>query len=412
MDIAARGCAGDAPSIRIPRRMPEPASLKDRVTADIDGRKRELVELSLDIHANPEPAFGEHRSAAKLADFLEANGFTLERGICEITTAFRATAGSGEPRVAIIAEYDALPGVGHGCGHNIIGTASCAAGIAVRQVLDETGGTVLVIGTPAEEAAGGKVYMAARGAFDGLACAMMVHPGNRDTAVAHALACLELDVEFEGRAAHAAARPDAGINALDAMVAAFTNIGLLRQQLRDSARVHGIITEGGQAVNVIPHHTAAKLLIRTEDDAYMDEVLKAKVLGCFEGAARATGCELKYHWGEESRYKTMRTNLSLAEAYKANIESLGRTVVDPESNRSMGSTDMGNVSQIVPGIHPAIAIAPPHVPIHTTDFREFAASDSGHAGLVDSAKALAMTAIDVLLDPGLRERMWEEFRAS
>jgi amidohydrolase len=392
--------------------MSDPAGLKQRAIADIDGRKAELIDLSLDIHANPEIAFEEHRSAAKLAGFLEENGFDVERGICEIPTAFRATYGSGEPRVAFIAEYDALPGVGHGCGHNIIGTASCAAGIAVRPLVDEINGTVLVIGTPAEEAAGGKVYMAARGAFEGLTCAMMVHPGNRDTAIAHALSCLELDIEFEGRAAHAAARPDAGINALDAMVAAFNSIGLLRQQLKDSARVHGIITQGGQAVNVIPHHTEAKLLIRTEDDDYMDEVLKSKVLACFEGAAQATGCELTYRWGEESRYKTMRTNLSLAGAYRENIESLGRTVVSPESNRSMGSTDMGNVSQIVPGIHPAIAIAPMTVPIHTTDFRVFAASDSGHAGLLDSAKALAMTGIDVLLNEELREAMWEEFRAS
>jgi len=390
--------------------MPDAAALKQRATDDIDRSRDELVAISLDIHANPEIAFEEHRSAEVLAGYLEANGFALERGICEIPTAFRATFGSGEPRVAFIAEYDALPGVGHGCGHNIIGTASCAAGIAVRPLLAETGGTVLVIGTPAEEAAGGKVYMAARGAFDGLTCAMMVHPGNRDTAVAYALACLELDVEFEGRAAHAAARPDAGINALDAMVAAFANIGLLRQQLRDSARVHGIITEGGQAVNVIPHHTAARLLIRTEDDAYMDAELKPKVLACFEGAARATGCTLTHRWGEESRYKTMRTNMALANAYRANVESLGRTVVSPESNRSMGSTDMGNVSQIVPGIHPSIAVAPYDIPIHTTDFREFVASESGHAGLMDSAKAMAMTGVDVLVDAGLRDRMWAEFR--
>jgi len=392
--------------------MPDAADLKQRATAEIERRRDELIATSLDIHANPEIAFEEHRSAAKLADFLEANGFAVERGICQIPTAFRATFGAGEPRVAFIAEYDALPGVGHGCGHNIIGTASCAAGIAVRPLVEETGGTVLVIGTPAEEAAGGKVYMAARGAFDDLTCAMMVHPGNRDTAVAQALACLELDVEFEGRAAHAAARPDAGINALDAMVAAFANVGLLRQQLRDSARVHGIITEGGQAVNVIPHHTAAKLLVRTEDDGYMDAELKPKVLACFEGAAKATGCGLKHHWGEESRYKTMRTNMALAGAYQANVESLGRTVVSPESNRSMGSTDMGNVSQIVPGIHPAIAVAPQNVAIHTTDFREFAASESGHAGLMDSAKALAMTGIDVLVDGALRESMWAEFKQS
>lgn len=380
--------------------------------ADVDRRKSELIGLSLRIHANPEIAFEEVESAAALAEFLEANGFAVERGICEIPTAFRASAGSGEPRVALLAEYDALPGVGHGCGHNIIGTASCAAGIALKPLLAETGGTVLVIGTPAEEAAGGKVYMAARGAFEGLDCAMMVHPGNRNTAVAFALACLELDVEFEGRPAHAAARPEAGLNALDAMVAAFVNIGLLRQQLRDSARVHGIITDGGQAVNVIPHHTAAKLLVRSEDDEYMDQMLKPKVLGCFEGAAAATGCELKYRWGEESRYKAMRTNRALADAYRANVESLGRDVVDQESRRSMGSTDMGNVSTIVPAIHPSIAIAPQDVPVHTVEFREIAASEAGHLGLLDSAKVLAMTGVDVLVDAKLRKRMREEFGGS
>ncbi|MDO8614180.1 MAG: M20 family metallopeptidase [Dehalococcoidia bacterium] len=390
--------------------MPDANDLKQRAAAAIEAARRELIDLSLRIHATPEIAFEEVKSSAMLADYLEAGGFQVERGICQIPTAFRATGGAGEPRIAFLAEYDALPGVGHGCGHNIIGTAAAAAGIAVKGLVEETGGTVEVIGTPAEEAAGGKVYMAARGAFQGLTCAMMVHPGNRDTAVAFALSCLELDVEFAGRAAHAAARPEAGRNALDAMVAAFAGIGLLRQQLRDSARVHGIITDGGQAVNVIPHHTAAKLLVRSDDDRYLDEELKPKVLACFQGAALATGCELEHRWGEESRYKTMRTNLALAGAYCANVESLGRKVVNPESNRSMGSTDMGNVSQIVPGIHPSLAIAPQHVPIHTVEFREFAASDSGHQGLVDGAKALAMTGIDVLLDAGLRQRMWDEFR--
>jgi amidohydrolase len=385
--------------------------LKQKANADVDRRQKELIALSLAIHANPEIAFEEEKSAALLCNYLEANGLAVERGICDIPTAFRASIGSGAPRIAFLAEYDALPGVGHGCGHNIIGTASCAAGIALKPIVDEIGGTVLVIGTPAEEAAGGKVYMAARGAFDGLDCAMMVHPGNRNTAVAFALACLELDVEFEGKAAHAAARPEAGLNALDAMVAAFMNIGLLRQQIRDSARIHGIITDGGQAVNVIPHHTAAKFLIRTEEDDYMDEVLKPKVLACFEGATQATGCQLKYRWGEDSRYKTMNTNHALADAYRANVEALGRDIVGQESPRSMGSTDMGNVSQIVPAIHPSLAIAPLDVPVHTTAFRDIAATDAGHQGLLDSAKALAMTGIDVLLDAELRERMAAELRA-
>jgi len=383
--------------------------LKQRVIADVDRRRDELIELSLRLHANPEVAFQEEKAAAWLSGYLEANGFTVERGICQIPTAFRAAYGAGEPRVALLAEYDALPGVGHGCGHNIIGTASTAAGLAARAIVEETGGTVLVIGTPAEEAAGGKVYMAARGAFEGLTCAMLAHPGNRDVAISYALACLELDVEFHGKASHAAARPEAGVNALDAMVAAFVNIGLLRQQLRDSARVHGIITDGGQAVNVIPHHTAASLLIRAEDDQYLDEMLKAKVLACFQAAAEATGCRLEHRWGEESRYQAMNSNRALAEAYKANIESLGRKVMEAESRRSMGSTDMGNVSAIVPAIHPTIAVAPPDVPIHTVEFREIAASEAGHRGLLDSAKALAMTAVDVFADGDLRRRVREEF---
>lgn len=391
--------------------MVDTSALKRRAIAEVDARRKELIDLSLRLHANPEIAFEEVKSSGFLCDYLEANGFQVERGICQIPTAFRASFGSGRPpRVAFLAEYDALPGVGHGCGHNIIGTASAAAGVALKALLSETGGTVLVIGTPAEEAAGGKVYLAARGAFDGLDCAMLVHPGSRDTAVAYALACLELDVEFEGRAAHAAARPEAGLNALDAMVAAFVNIGLLRQQIRDSARVHGIITDGGQAVNVIPHHTAAKLLLRAEEDDYLDQTLKPKVLACFQGAAEATGCRLTYRWGEESRYRTMRTNVALAAAYKANIEALGRQVTEQESRRSMGSTDMGNVSHLVPAIHPSIAIAPPDVPVHTEEFREIAASDLGHQGLLDSAKALAMTGIDVLVDDELRRRMWQEFR--
>ncbi len=389
--------------------MPDPGSLKKQVISEVDRRRDELVALSLKIHASPEVAFQEEKAAAWLADYLEAEGFVVERGICRIPTAFRASYGEGEPAVAFLAEYDALPGVGHGCGHNIIGTASTAAGLAAKTVADETGGTVLVIGTPAEEAAGGKVYMADRGAFQGLTCAMLAHPGNRDVAVSYGLACLELNVEFHGRAAHAAARPEAGQNALDAMVAAFVNIGLLRQQLRDSARVHGIITDGGQAVNVIPHHTAASLLLRAEDDAYLDESLKEKVLACFQAAAQATGCRLEHRWGEESRYRTMRTNRALADAYRANIEALGRNVMEPESRRSMGSTDMGNVSALIPAIHPSIGVAPADVPIHTVEFRELAVSEAGHKALLDSAKALAMTALDVLTSPELRERMRGEF---
>ena len=383
--------------------------LKKRVIGEVEAHRDQLIELSLRIHAHPETAFREEKAAGWLADYLESQGFAVERGICQIATAFRAAYGDGRPRVAFLSEYDALPGIGHGCGHNIIAVASVGAGLAARAVVGETGGTALVIGTPAEEAAGGKVFMANRGAFDGLDAAMLAHPGNRDVAVAQALACLELSVEYFGRAAHAAARPEAGINALDALVIAYNGVSALRQHIRDSARIHGIITDGGQAMNVVPEHSAAAFLIRAEDDEYLDE-LKEKVLACFRAGAEATGARLEYRWGEDSRYRAMRTNHALAEAYRRNMEALGRQVQDPEYRRSMGSTDTGNVSVLVPAIHPTVAIAPPDVTIHTPEFRDVAASEAGHLGLLDAAKAMAMTAVDVLVDADLRRRMEEEFR--
>jgi len=383
--------------------------LKKRAVDEIEAHRKQLIELSLRIHANPETAFREAKAAGWLSDYLQAEGFAVERGICQIDTAFRASYGSGRPRVAFLAEYDALAGIGHGCGHNIIAMASLGAAIATKAIVSEAGGTALAIGTPAEEAAGGKVLMANRGAFDDLDVAMLVHPANRDVAVTYALACLELNVEYFGRAAHAAARPEAGINALDALVIAYNSVSALRQHIRDSARVHGIITDGGQAVNVVPEHAAGDFLLRAEDDDYMEE-LKEKVLACFRAGAEATGARLEYRWGEETRYRAMRSNRALAEAYRRNMEALGRQVQERDSGRSMGSTDMGNVSALVPAIHPTVAIAPPDVSIHTPEFCDVSASEAGHLGLLDAAKAMAMTAVDVLLDADLRRRIEEEFR--
>lgn len=251
--------------------------------------------------------------------------------------------------------------------------------------------------------------MAARGAFDGLDAAMLTHPGNRDAAISHGLALIELTVEYFGKAAHAAARPEAGINALDAMIIAYNGISALRQHIRGSARVHGIITDGGQAVNVVPEHTAAAFLVRAEDDEYLDQ-LKPRVLACFRAGAEATGARLEYRWGEETRYRAVRSNHALADAHARNLEALGRQVRDPEAPHSMGSTDMGNVSALVPAIHPTVAIAPPDVPIHTAQFREIAASEEGLDGMIDAAKAMAMTVVDVLADADLLQRMQDEFR--
>jgi amidohydrolase len=386
---------------------PERDRLKQRAAATVDAHAAALVDLSLRIHAHPEVAYHEEQASAWLCDALEATGFAVSRGIAGLPTAFRAEAGAGAPVVAIIAEYDALPGIGHGCGHNIIATAALGAGLALRAVIEDVSGSVHVIGTPAEEVYGGKVEMIRAGAFEGLDAAMMVHPGTRDAVIARALACAELKVEYFGREAHAAAQPEHGINALDAMLIAFTGINALRQHIRRTARVHGVITHGGDAPNIVPGHTAASFLVRAEDDDYLEE-MKARVAGCLEAGAKATGATLQLAWNP-NQYAAMNTNPPLAEAFRANFAAVGRVVPEDETPRPMGSTDMGNVSKLLPGIHPTIAIAPADVPGHSPQFAEYAASEAGQRALVEAAKALAMTAVDVLTDDDLLRRMREEF---
>lgn len=383
--------------------------LKSQVVAEVETLRKELIDLSLRIHAHPETAFQEQQASAWLAEYLERHGFRVQRGICDLPTAFRAERGEGAPRVALLAEYDALPGIGHGCGHNIIAAASVGAGIAAASVTPTTDGSVVVIGTPAEEVYGGKVLMARRGAFEGLEAAMLCHPGSRDGAYARALACAELEVEYFGSEAHAAARPEAGVNALDALIIAFNGIAALRQHIRSSARIHGIITDGGQAPNIVPGHAAGSFLVRAEDEAYLEE-LKGRVVACFQAGAQASGARLEYRWGE-AQYAAMHTNGPLAEAYRENLGAVGREVIEDTSRRSMGSTDMGNVSELVPAIHPTIAIAPRTVGAHSPEFERCAASEDGHRGLIDSAKALALTVVDVLADAGLRRQMREAFEA-
>ncbi|MFC2062936.1 M20 family metallopeptidase [Chloroflexota bacterium] len=382
--------------------------LKTTVVSEVETRRSELGELSRKIHANPELGFQETRAAGWLAQYLEENGFSVERGVCEMPTAFRASYGKGKPAIAILAEYDALPDLGHACGHNIIAACAVGAGVAARVAADRFGGSIIVIGTPAEELYGGKIIMVGRGAFTGLDAAMIVHPGTDDTAVTQALACQSLKVEFFGRAAHAAAQPEAGINALEAMLQSFTAINSLRQHIKDKARIHGIITHGGEATNVVPAYSAGSFLVRAEDDAYLNE-LKQKVINCFTGAATATGARLEYKW-EDRRYAPMRSNLALAQLFSRNLESLGRRVTAADPCRTFGSTDMGNVSQVVPSIHPFVAIAPEGVGHHTTQFAAAAASEAGVKGLLDAAKALAMTAVDLLASPELASRVEEEFR--
>ena len=383
------------------------AALTSRALSAIEAQAADLIALSHRIHANPEIAYREVQASAWLAEMLTQHGFAVETGIAKLDTAFRATVGSGHPAVAILAEYDALPGIGHGCGHNIIATAAAGAGIGVAAVIADTGGSVQVIGTPAEEVYGGKVAMIREGAFDGLDAAMMTHPGSRDTAVATALACAELKVEYFGVEAHAAAQPERGVNALEAMIIAFNSINSLRQHIRTTARVHGVITDGGQAPNIVPGYAAASFLVRAQDDAYLEE-MKRKVVACFEAGATATGSTLKLTWNP-NQYAAMNTNAAMAEAHRRNLASLGRDVPADEAPPPLGSTDMGNVSRIMPGIHPSIAIAPPDVNGHSPQFAECAASAAGDRAVIDGAKALAMTALDVLTDADLRTAMRDEF---
>jgi amidohydrolase len=384
------------------------AELKALVASKVDAQRRLLNKLSLKIHANPELGFAEAKAAGWLTKYLAQNGFSVEPSSCGLATAFRGGYGEGKPVIAILAEYDALPKLGHACGHNLIAASAVGAASALKAVIGQLGGSVLVIGTPAEEIYGGKVIMAERGAFSGVDVAMMVHPGTHNTVTTQALACQTLEVEFLGRAAHAAAHPEAGINALEAMVQSFNAVNSLRQHIKSKARIHGIITDGGEAANIVPAHSAATFIVRAEDDNYLNE-LKQRVLNCFTGAATATGARLKYRWGDVI-YAAMRNNLTLARLFKQNMESLGRRVklVDPDS--AFGSTDMGNVSQLVPSIHPEVAIAPEDVIVHSPEFALAAASEAGSQGLLDAAKALAMTVVDLVSNPEVVSKIKEEFR--
>jgi amidohydrolase len=383
--------------------------LKASVIEEIDARYQQLGELSRNIHSNPEVAFQEFKAAAWLAEYLEDSGFSVERGICELPTAFRGSYGAGEPVIAILAEYDALPKLGHACGHNLIATSAVGAGVAAKRAVDTFGGSVMVIGTPGEELYGGKAIMAERGAFDDVDMAMIVHPGGGNRVVMNTLACQTLDVEFFGRAAHAAAKPEVGINALEAMIQSYNAINSLRQHIREKARIHGIITDGGEAANIVPAHTAASFIVRAEDDRYLDE-LKERVINCFAGAARATGAELKCRWAEV-RYAAMLNNVTMARLFRSNMKSLGRNIRLGDATLWSGSTDVGNVSQLVPAIQPLVAIAPDDVLIHSPRFAEAATSEDGLRCMLDAAKAMAMTVVDVLADPETFARIQEEFRS-
>jgi amidohydrolase len=378
---------------------------KAAVRERIDGQASELVELSHRIHANPELGFEEHKASAWVAEGLDAAGLRVEHGIAELPTALRATAGSGPLHIAICAEYDALPGVGHACGHNIIAAAAVGAGIGVAGLADELGLTVSVIGTPAEEGGGGKILLLERGAFEGVHAAMMVHPSPYAQAEMPIIAINQFQVRYTGKSAHASAYPEQGINAADALVVAQTAIGLLRQHLRQSDRVHGIVTAGGDAPNIVPAHAAGTWMVRASTLAELDGV-EAKVRRCFEAGALATGASLEIV-ADHTPYSEMHHDHELSGAYQRNAEALGLTFPDPDKlpNRGPGSTDMGNISLAMPSIHPTIAIDSLPAVNHQPEFTAACATPAADKAVLDGAIALGWTAVDAASDEGLRARL-------
>lgn len=376
------------------------AEIKSAVREAIDKLQPKLMDLSERIHRNPEIKFEEYKASQWLSEVAEEAGFRVEKPIGGLETAFRASySESGEgPTVAFLAEYDALPKLGHACGHNLIGTASLGAALGLREVMDTLPGSVQVIGTPGEEGGGGKVILAEAGVFDDVDVAMMFHPSGKTILWKHALARRKLLIEFFGKSAHAASFPEKGINALDATIQTFQNINALRQHIKDDARIHGIITHGGDAPNIVPDYSASLFYVRARDDDYCDELLE-KVKNCARGASIATGARVEMEM--QGAYKSLRTNMPLAQTFKANLEALGWDFDDVDPTKEIGSTDMGDVSDVTAAIHPYLSIGPKDLVGHSPEFAEAAASERGQQAMVAAAKALATTAVDVLLRPSL-----------
>ena len=370
--------------------------------------KEELKELSKEIWNNPELNFKEYKSSAAIMDYLEKKGFSVTRGYCGLETAFKAEYGdkeSGGPNVCVICEYDALPGIGHACGHNLIAEAGVGAGLGVQGAIDAgLTGRVTVMGTPAEEGGGGKVIMIERGGFTGVDLAMMVHPAPYTSIHNNYLCITRLLVTFKGKAAHAAAFPWEGVNALDGAVAAYTAVSLARQQFKPTWRVHGIFAEGGVKPNIIPERAVLDYYIRAPTRKEL-AIVKDKMISCFKGAAAATGCEVSLETKDKD-YENVLTNTVLADLFTDNIRRLGINDIRPSG--PAGSTDMGNVTHVVPGIHPKYAVGGGEVN-HSPGFTAVANSDGSHDTTLVMSEGMAHTCIDVMTNNELLMRAKEEF---
>ncbi|MFZ4670089.1 MAG: M20 family metallopeptidase [Microthrixaceae bacterium] len=376
-----------------------PDDAKTRAASVVDAHRDLLLGVSRDIFDHPELCFEEHHAHDVLVAALRGVGIETTEHAFGLDTAFVAEVGEQGPTVAIICEYDALPGIGHACGHNVIAGAGLGAGVALASLAVELGGRVRILGTPAEEGGGGKEFMLRAGAFDGLDAAMMVHPADRDLPTMAAIAVEQLHVTYHGEASHAAAAPELGRNALDAAVLGYMNIAALRQHIGVRERVHGIFTDAGEKANVVPHRAAAHWFVRSQDLVSLER-LKVRVLDCLAAGATAAGCTMDVEWVDPP-YSDMVDDDWLLQRWMENAAALGRPGEDPELDGPVvGSTDMGNVSHRVPSIHPMVAVAPRGVAIHTPEFAVHAGGDAGDRAVLDGAKALAATAIDCWTAPG------------
>lgn len=383
--------------------------MKDFIKKQLDNVKERLWEMSDYLYEHPELGDQEFESSQLLIDFLKDHHFQIDTGIAGRPTAFKATY-KGEkpgPVIAFLAEYDALPGVGHGCGHNLIGTMSCGAGVILSKVIDEIGGTVIVFGTPAEETNGAKVPMSEQGIFDGVDVALMVHPEGDSYASGQSLAMDAIQYAYTGKSAHAASAPEKGINALDSVIQLFNGINALRQHVPSDVRIHGIIAEGGKAANVVPDYAVAQFYIRANERQRVNEIV-AKVNRIAEGAALMTGAKLEIS-NYELSYDNLITNQALSVTFNKNLEEITGKPINPPRGE-YGSIDMGNVSHVVPAIHPYISLGNPDLIPHTKEFADQTITEQGHQTLVNGALALAFTGYDVLTNQSLLKAIKDEFQ--
>jgi len=386
-------------------------SVKAQISSEVEALAQDMYDISDFLKANPETAYQEYKACDHLSGVLEERGFRVQKGVGQVETAFLAqpvNGPTGRPTVAFLAEYDALPKIGHGCGHNLIAAASLGAAMALNKILTIDSGGLVIVGTPAEEGGGGKARLAAAGVFDEMDLALMFHPGGLNIAGKDMLGRIKFKMEFFGRTAHASGSPDKGINALDAMVTAYSSINAIRQHLRPDGRIHGIITHGGDAPNIIPDYAAGLFYVRAGSRSYRDEIFE-RVTNCAKGAAMALGAECKIEI-DPPKLDPMKRNAVLETAVTANMAALGITP-DPDDGRR-GSSDIGNLSHYLPSLHPVLAIVEPEIPGHSVDFCEATTSDRGRKTLLNAAKMLAMTAYDYLTSAGMREQVAEDFKRS